>query len=129
MPKLSSLSPTSEAFRENVKRAHLQSAIWKAPLKDPPCADPNDFGWEKVDETRTLRPIGLPASEQPAPDYITKIVCCPCASERPCKTRSCGCVSENLACTMFCKCGGSSVCNNEQTVSITSDDIEHDDEL
>ena len=66
VPKLSSLPPTSEAFQQNVKRDHLQSAIWKAALRDPPCVDPVDFGWERVEETRTLWPIGLPASEQPA---------------------------------------------------------------
>ena len=76
VPKLSSLPPTSEAFQQNVKRAHLQSAIWKAALRDPPCVDPVDFGWERVEETRTLRPIGLPASEQSAPEYIMKIVYC-----------------------------------------------------
>ncbi len=37
LPKLKSLPPTVEAFRENVKRAHLQACIWKAALQqDPP---------------------------------------------------------------------------------------------
>ena len=30
LPKLESLPPTTEAFRENVKRAHFQGCIWKA---------------------------------------------------------------------------------------------------
>ena len=130
VPKLSSLPPTSEAFRENVKRAHLQSALWKAALRDPPCVDPCDFGWEKVEETRTLQLIGLPASAQPAPDYIMKIVCCSCASDTPCKIRSCGCVAANLACTMFCKCEGSSFCHNEQTIEADcNEDTEPEDDL
>jgi len=32
-PELKSLPPTSEAFRENVKRAHIQAAIWKSCLQ------------------------------------------------------------------------------------------------
>ena len=30
LPKLKSLPPTKEAFRENVKRAHFQACLWKA---------------------------------------------------------------------------------------------------
>ena len=40
LPKLKSLPPTVEAFRENVKRAHFQACIWKAALQlDPPELD------------------------------------------------------------------------------------------
>ena len=31
--KLCSLPPTTEAFTENVKRAHLQAAHWKASIE------------------------------------------------------------------------------------------------
>ncbi|KAH9508496.1 hypothetical protein Btru_055357 [Bulinus truncatus] len=49
-PKLKSLPPTSEAFEENVKRAHIQTCIWKnALLRDPPNLDPTKFGWQKDD--------------------------------------------------------------------------------
>ena len=33
-PKLSALPPTSEAGNENIKRAHLQTAVWKGALKE-----------------------------------------------------------------------------------------------
>ena len=40
-PPIQSLPPSSEAFTENVKRAHLQTYIWKAAvLLDPPDLDP-----------------------------------------------------------------------------------------
>ena len=32
LPKLCSLPPTMEAFKENIKRAHLQCAIWRKAL-------------------------------------------------------------------------------------------------
>ena len=45
IPKLCSLPPTSEVFEENVKRAHLQCAIWRRALQEPPNLDPTDYGW------------------------------------------------------------------------------------
>ena len=45
-PKLESLPPTSEAFRENVLRANLQVFIWsKAHLPFLPHIDPVSHGW------------------------------------------------------------------------------------
>ena len=32
-PKLKSLPPTSEAFEQNVRRAHFQVSVWKAALE------------------------------------------------------------------------------------------------
>ena len=52
VPKLMSLSPTSEAFAENVKRAHFQAFIWKAALsEDPPHLDATEFGWSRDNTT------------------------------------------------------------------------------
>ena len=43
-PKLCSLPPTSEAFRENVKRVNLQTCIWRHAVDtDPPSLDPVQF--------------------------------------------------------------------------------------
>ena len=50
-PKLCSIPPTTEAFKENVKRAHLQTCIWKGALDlEAPYLDPVLFGWEKVEK-------------------------------------------------------------------------------
>ena len=43
LPKLKSLPPTTEALRENVKRAHFQACIWKSAVQqDPSELDPLD---------------------------------------------------------------------------------------
>ena len=43
-PKLRSLPPTSEAFEQNVARAHLQVAIWLHALDpNPPVLDPTPY--------------------------------------------------------------------------------------
>ena len=48
VPKLASLPPTSEAFSENVKRAHLRTFVWKNALQlHPQKLDPTYCGWMK----------------------------------------------------------------------------------
>ena len=59
IPKLCSLPPTSEAFQENVKRAHFQCAVWRRALQEPPDLDPRKFGWFKDEETKFLSPVML----------------------------------------------------------------------
>ena len=63
MPKLKSLPPTTEAFRENVKRAHLQACIWRCALDtDPPRLDPTKYGGVTVAQwvrRRTAPGIGM----------------------------------------------------------------------
>ena len=124
VPKLCSLPPTSEVFEQNVKRAHFQCAIWRKALQEPPNLDPAEYGWFKDEETKSLQPIMLPPSRPPAPEYILKLVCCSCASEKPCHSSRCGYVAANLACTTFCHCQGSSVCNNER--NIMTEELEED---
>ena len=59
-PELKSLPPTKEAFKENVKRAHIQTAIWKSSLQsEPPALDPVGFGWERDERARCLNPVTL----------------------------------------------------------------------
>ena len=54
-PKLQSLPPTDEAFQENLKRAHLQVAIWKQLLNEnPPAVDIELYGWTKEQYTIIL---------------------------------------------------------------------------
>ena len=43
-PKTETFPPSTEAFVENVERAHLQTAIWKqATSLDPPNVDPQEY--------------------------------------------------------------------------------------
>ena len=54
-PKLCSLPPTTEAFAENVARAHLQLAVWKMALEPtPPGLDPVANGWSQTEGSTTL---------------------------------------------------------------------------
>jgi hypothetical protein len=45
-PEFKILPPTTEAFQENVLRAHFQTAIWKSALdSSAPLLDATQFGW------------------------------------------------------------------------------------
>ena len=47
-PKLCAIPPTTEAFQENVKRAHYQAIIWQyLDSDDVPDVHPENFGWKK----------------------------------------------------------------------------------
>ena len=48
-PELKSLPPTTEAFEQNVRRTHIQTAIWKsASESNPPQLDPTEYGWKHM---------------------------------------------------------------------------------
>ena len=84
LPKLKSLPPTVEAFRENVKRAHLQACIWKAALQqDPPELDRLEFGWASEGTSGAYCPVSLPSKVEVAPSDILKLINCSCSSDRP----------------------------------------------
>ena len=56
-PNLESIPPPSEAFEQNVKRAHFQVSVWKAALKKYyPDLVPIVFGWEKDEASQSLMP-------------------------------------------------------------------------
>ena len=57
--------PTSEAFTENVRKCHLQEAIWKAAhLESPPEMDSKKYGWE-LDHQGVLIPRTVPSGTLP----------------------------------------------------------------
>ena len=103
-PKLCSLPPTTEAFTENVKRAHFQATIWRNIQHDPPEADIEEFGWRKEDKDRSLSPVATPEGVKCAPDYILNLIRCGCKSENPCSTKRCSCRPHGTKCTVFCAC-------------------------
>lgn len=110
--KLCCLPPTSEAFAENVKRAHYQAIGWRS-LEDnnPPDIDPTEFGWRKDEKTKSLHPVPLPDNTELAPELILRLIRCGCQSATPCSTRMCSCKSANMNCTLFCNCYNHG-CNN-----------------
>lgn len=121
MPKLQSLPPTTEAFLENVKRAHLQTCVWKHALDShPPLLDPKKHGYY-VDSSRSLLPTTVPDEVCLAPDSILRMIRCSCHSDKPCNTARCGCTSVNLPCTIFCSCQASNCFNH-----LTEQDLQHE---
>ena len=51
--KLGSLPPTDKSFFQNLKRSHLQIALWSYSLNpDPPTVDIYLYGWKKDSETK-----------------------------------------------------------------------------
>ena len=51
-PKLCFLPPTTEAFEQNVYRAHFQVAQWYSTMSgDPPPLNAVDYGWEQMKQT------------------------------------------------------------------------------
>ena len=85
VPKFASLSPTTEAFTENVKRAHHQACVWKHALdSDPPDMAPTNFGWIREEATRSLSPVTVPRGISLAPEEILQLIKCQCDSEEPC---------------------------------------------
>jgi hypothetical protein len=103
--KLCCLPPTNEAFAENVKRAHYQTSVWRSlEQSNPPELDPEDFGWRKEVETKSLKPVTLPENTALAPEFILKLIRCGCQRIMPCSTQMCRCKRANMNCTIFCAC-------------------------
>jgi len=111
-PKLCGLPPTTEAFEQNVYRAHFQVAQWYSALSgDPPPLNAVDYGWEADEANKCLIPRNM-AGVPYAPKQILKLVKCGSVSERPCKGANCGCMGHQLPSTMFCACGVGRACLN-----------------
>ena len=103
--KLCSLPPTSEAFKENVKRAHHQAIMWRS-LEDSslPELHVEKYGWVKDSKLKTLQPVLIPTNVELAPETVMRLIRCGCKSVNPCRTLSCSCKRDGLNCTIFCAC-------------------------
>lgn len=123
-PRLCSLPPTNEAFLQNVKRAHLQTIIWKNALGAPPAIDPEQFGYYKNSISKELLPIGVPDNVALAPNEVLKLNKGSCDSEAPCRTKVCGCVNAGLSCTVFCVCAHNGCLNRNNQVQEEDEDDE-----
>ena len=82
---------TDDAGLSNVKGAHYQCCIRRCALQQLPEFDLPQYGWVKVEASKSLQPVTLPAATPPAPDYILKLITCSCSSEMPCRSKGCGC--------------------------------------
>ena len=130
-PKLQTLPPTTEAFHQNVLRAHIQTAHLFAALDiDPPDLDPKQFDYEADHINKRLIPRPLAQNVEVAPENLMKLVRCGCCSGQSCKTGNCGCKRHQMACTLFCECGGRMGCNNpfQKPTSTHEEESDEDDD-
>ena len=127
-PKLQTLPPTNEAFRENVARAHLQVILWKRAMNpQPPDLNPTEFGWENGKDGE-LNPVTVPTGVALAPEELLKLIKCNCKSELPCSNNRCGCWKTGIGCTVFCVCQGTcwNTVNNDDHDDDENDDVTDD---
>ena len=77
--KLCSLPPTTEAFTENAKRAHLQATQWRASIEGTvPLIDALMHGWEH--DGSYLKPTAVPEGTLSALVAVLEMIRCGCAS-------------------------------------------------
>ena len=99
-PKLCTLPPTTEAFRENVLRAHHRALIWMSLHEQNfPKLDTTGYGRIENVKNRSLQPITLPDDIELAPEIILRLIRCGCHSTTPCSSHACSCHSANMKCT------------------------------
>src|SRR6267154_408167 len=93
-PQLKNLPPTTEAFIMNVRRAHIQTAVWKSSANaDPPTLDPTLYSWKHDVDSRSLLPMLLSPNVALAPSNILELIRCGFSSEKQCLTTQCRCTS------------------------------------
>ena len=106
-PKLESLAPTDESFLQNLKRSHLQRAVWRCSLNaDPTTVDICLYGWGKDDKTTDLIPLAVAPDVCLVPQEIMKVFRCGCTSENSCESGNCSCNKSRLPCSTFFECEG-----------------------
>ena len=124
-PKLVSLPPTDATYQENLKQAHLQTAIWRNGLKESPAqVTAENFGWAKDAVSPNLIPTFIPEGFVLVPDILLKVMRCGCESEQPCKNTHCSCNKQSMSYTEFCDCEGSLSCCNPWTSKLDKVDEE-----
>ena len=88
-PHLNNIPPTTEAFIENDKQAHIHACVWKHSLHSaPPLIDPLNHGFIRDTSTKSLLPRALPEDVPLAPEDILKLIRCSCETDIPCKIMS-----------------------------------------
>ena len=121
------MPPTTEAFEQNVYRAHFQVSQWYSALSgDPPHLSVLNYGWEVDDANKCLIPRNVAEGVPYAPEKILKLVKCGCISQRPCKGANCGCTGHQLPCTIFCACGGGRDSLNPFNTKIIDEPVNQD---
>jgi hypothetical protein len=92
-PELRLLQPSRDAFKVNVQRAHIQTAILKSALdSEPPAFDPAEYGCERGEHTRRMIPVTLPPNVVVAPPEVLDMIKCGSSTDTTFLTAMCGCL-------------------------------------
>ena len=111
-PKLCTLLPTTEAFKENVKRAHNQAFAWQSlEAQNPSELDSTEYGWVNDDQNKSLQLVPLPDEVELVPEMVLRLIKCGCHSTTPCSSIACRCNYANMKCTISCACYSQGCCN------------------
>ena len=116
-PKINSLPPTEAALNEHIKRAHLQTMLWKAADQvNPPdviiSGDISDLGWNIVQGV----PHPCTGVTEVASPELMEMVACGCSATSACSNKKqCSCQAAGLSCTLFCRCLAHDNCHNPLT--------------
>ena len=120
--------PTDESFFQNMKRSHLQIAVWRCSVNaDPPTVYIDLYGWGNDGETKYLIPLLVAPDVCLVPEKKMKVFRCGCTSENSCKWGNCSCNNSRLPCSTFCECEGGINCLNLFNAKIRNkeDEEEH----
>ena len=101
-PKLKSLPPSTDAFKQHVYLTHFQAAPWRTVLDaDPPVCDHPHHGRSHDQTSNILLPVPFPPDGSPAQTEVLKMIRCGCSSARPCSTNRFSCSAARLLCSMW----------------------------
>ena len=114
-------SPTREALRQKVLRAHYAALQCKTSyLPSPLLPDPGDYGW-KQDSTNSLQEA-VTTTLSPAPETIIHLTVCNCKTS--CISLSCKCRKTGLNCCELYRCDGGQNNEKDKFVKAVDKDIE-----
>ena len=91
------LPPTTETFKENIKRAHNQALLWQSlEAQNPPELGSTEYGWVNDDQNKSLHPVTLPDEVELVPEVVLRLIKCGCHSTTPCSSSACSCNCANM---------------------------------
>ena len=103
-PALRRNLPTEKAFEMNVKLSHHVAIMWKnCVIGNPPQLNPCEYGCDRNEGEKPLRPIMLPIGIKIAPDEILQTTRYKCVSTQ-CNKNKCRSVRAGLNCSECCDC-------------------------
>ena len=102
---------------QNLKRVHIQAAIWRTLFQTyPPVINPLDFGWVKELISPWLVPSTVVLGVKLIVDEVLEIIRCSCSCQQTYKSQRCTCIKSCLSCSTFCEYQGGITCCNPLTL-------------